>query len=330
MAYMQNRVLHQPQQVNVSSAHGSSGAGGPPIHDCFLRLNHDFPNSPNYPHDTAVKTLLRLPQVSQTVAYSFVHIDKPQDGETHAIYLLPTLQRLPLDGVRYLEEEQRYNLNVGRGLELEVMESRGGFVPGDDHYAWRIRRLYRLTKGGHPSMALLHYSKGNPQAIPPQIANQPVRHYPLRKIDEPSIYVYGERMGQKEFLQQRAMAGVVSQNAHMAQAENRRERERREGGYQHPPLPADDEDDPTVTTRSLALLRFTRNHDHLAEIFSPVTISQIPDIPLPYADVSASELENKLALLESQIEKLRKGKIACTRDSVSNAGVPPDVMTVDG
>ncbi len=68
-------------------------------------------------------------------------------------------------------------------------------------------------------------------AIPPQIASQPVRQYPLREVSEPSIFVIGERMGQKEFPQQRAIAAVVNQNAHVAQAEQRRDRERREGGY---------------------------------------------------------------------------------------------------
>lgn len=108
MAYMQNvqnRVPHPPQQVTVPPAHSSGGAGGPPIvrgfcrqghlelrcssqHECFLRLNHEFPLSPNYSHDMAVKTLLRLPQVSHTVAYSFVHIDKPSGKSSLLSYLL--------------------------------------------------------------------------------------------------------------------------------------------------------------------------------------------------------------------------------------------------
>jgi hypothetical protein len=35
------------------------------------------------------------------------------EGDTHAIYLLQHLQKLPPDGIRYLEEEQRYVTNVG-------------------------------------------------------------------------------------------------------------------------------------------------------------------------------------------------------------------------
>src|SRR5258708_13236636 len=49
----------------------------------------------------------------------------------------------------------------------------------------------------------------------------------LFRSSEPSIFVIGERMGQKEFPQQRAIAAVVNQNAHVAQAEQRRDRDRK-------------------------------------------------------------------------------------------------------
>ncbi len=35
-----------------------------------------------------------------------------------------------------------------------------GFVPGQDSAAYRIRRRYRLIKGGHPQLILIHYSRG--------------------------------------------------------------------------------------------------------------------------------------------------------------------------
>ena len=48
----------------------------------------------------------------------------------------------------------------------------------------------------------------------PNLRGQPVRSYPLRPINEPAMYVLGEKTGQKVVLpQQRAMHG-----AHPAQA----------------------------------------------------------------------------------------------------------------
>jgi hypothetical protein len=45
--------------------------------------------------------------------------------------------------------------------ELEVHEIRYGFIPdGTDHAAYRVRRRFRLVKGGHPQLQLIHYSRG--------------------------------------------------------------------------------------------------------------------------------------------------------------------------
>lgn len=78
-----------------------------------------------------------------------------------------------------------------------MLEAKSGFIPGVDQVAQRTRRMFRLLKGGHPSMAILHYSRGPPVPIPPQIANTPIRSYPLPPITEPGIFVFGDRAGQK-------------------------------------------------------------------------------------------------------------------------------------
>jgi hypothetical protein len=89
--------------------------------------------------------------------------------------------------------------------------------------ASRVRRRYRLTKGGHPFLVLVHYSRGQSvcqspflhvnnvhisltpspsprlelSAIPPALQAQPVRQYPLRQHNEPAVFVLGERQGQR-------------------------------------------------------------------------------------------------------------------------------------
>lgn len=99
--------------------------------------------------------------------------------------------------------------------ELEVSEVKFGFIPGVDTSAFRVRRRFRLSKGGHPQLVLIHYSRGQATrtsieftraechlkyciAIMPSL-NQPVRSYPLRAVNEPAVYVMGEKQGQKVF-----------------------------------------------------------------------------------------------------------------------------------
>lgn len=100
-------------------------------------------------------------------------------------------------------------------------------------------------------MAMLHYSRGNPVRecrvvfslgcislsptileIPPHLLNQPVRAYPLREINEPAVYVVGERAGQKVYpgqtQAQQQIASIASHNANLARMEQRRDRDKRE------------------------------------------------------------------------------------------------------
>ncbi len=41
-----------------------------------------------------------------------------------------------------------------------MAEVKFGFIPGIDSMAYRVRRRYRLQKGGHPQLVLVHYSRG--------------------------------------------------------------------------------------------------------------------------------------------------------------------------
>ena len=94
----------------------------------------------------------------------------------------------PIDGLRYLEQEQRYTVPLHGGRvwifrlqltvpspnprrkEMEVAEVKFGFIPTQDTAAYRVRRRYRLNKGGHPQLVLIHYSRG-----------QPIREHPYKQ-----------------------------------------------------------------------------------------------------------------------------------------------------
>ena len=50
-----------------------------------------------------------------------------------------------------------------------------------------------------PSLWLVHYTRGNGAPIIPALMHQPVRPYPLRQINEPALFIAGEKMGQKVY-----------------------------------------------------------------------------------------------------------------------------------
>ncbi|KAF4577065.1 hypothetical protein EYR36_005052 [Pleurotus pulmonarius] len=165
----------------------------------FLRYPENLGSHQNIDFETAVTMLLRAIPLSQQVPFSWGYIDKPQEGQVFLIFL-PTLQApFPSDGIRFLEQEARHAMPANN-RELEIYEAKFGFIPGSqDTGAWRIRRRFRLSKGGHPQLVLIHYSRGPLMQIPPPLLTQPIRHYPLRPVNEPAIYVAGDRMGQKVF-----------------------------------------------------------------------------------------------------------------------------------
>jgi hypothetical protein len=111
-------------------------------------------------------------------------------------------------------------------------EAKFGFIPGSqDTAAWRLRRRFRLTKGGNPQLVLVHYTRGQPTGIHPYLTslstgltseyidiipsfmNQPVRPYPLRPVTEPAVYVLGDKYGQKVYP---PGTGPTSQGMNMA------------------------------------------------------------------------------------------------------------------
>jgi hypothetical protein len=117
-----------------------------------------------------------------------------------------------VDGLNYLEHESRYSVNYNNAVrtpplphmgcaeplqELEIWERRFGFIPNADPVASRLRRRYRLVRGGHPNLYLYHWSRGLAQNVPRELLGVPARKYPLAPVNEPAVFVHGERRGQR-------------------------------------------------------------------------------------------------------------------------------------
>ncbi|KAI6017364.1 hypothetical protein BKA83DRAFT_4059267, partial [Pisolithus microcarpus] len=136
----------------------------------------------------ATNMLLRALQMSQNAPYMTAFPTIPSKPA-----------QFPNDGIRYQDQETRLVIPVSN-REMEISETKYGFVPNSqDTTAWRVRRRYRLHRGGHPQLVLVHYARGPAIQIIPSLLTSPVRQYPLRQITEPSVHIMGGKMGQKVY-----------------------------------------------------------------------------------------------------------------------------------
>ncbi|KAG0701910.1 hypothetical protein DFH29DRAFT_924471 [Suillus ampliporus] len=327
-----------------------------------LKYPEDFGLHPNVSLETAANMLLRAIQTSQNLPYNWTFIDKPQEGQIYLLFMPNPAQPLN-DGIRWQDQENRYTMPVQRGArELEVAEVKFGFVPNSqDTAAWRMRRRYRLHKGGHPQLVLVHYSRVPPIQIVPSLLNNPIRHYPLRQITDPPIYVMGDKMGQKAFphpagphqggMPQVGMtpqAMIAQQNSNMEALERRRERERTRDGSggvgvgQRPGPPRLDDDESAdeselLSTRTLAIARYRRNHELMEEVFRQAAFASKKPSPSKriYEGFDQADLEAKAAKLQGEVEALqaraaerRAQKVAADDVVVTASGhAPMEIVT---
>ncbi|KAG1729048.1 hypothetical protein EDB19DRAFT_134758 [Suillus lakei] len=297
-----------------------------------LKYPEDFGLHPNVSLENAANMLFRAIQTSQNQPYTWTFIDKPQEGQIYLLFMPNPAQPLN-DGIRWQDQENRYTMPVQRGTrELEVAEVKFGFIPNSqDTAAWRMRRRYRLHKGGHPQLVLIHYSRVPPIQIVPSLLNNPIRHYPLRQINDPPIYVMGDRAGQKAFTHaagphqggmpqvgMNPQAMIAQQNSNMEALERRRERERtRDGGGgvgvgQRPGPPRLDDEESAdeselLSTRTLAITRYRRNHELMEEVFRQAAFDSKKPSPSKriYEGFDKAELEAKMAKLQDDVEALQ-------------------------
>ncbi|KAG9308472.1 hypothetical protein JVU11DRAFT_11814 [Chiua virens] len=329
--------------------------------------------------ETAANMLARAAQLSLNTPYAWTFIDKPVENQVMLLFL-PNPAQFPNDGIRYQDQETRYALPApgNRAREIEVMEIKYGFVPNSQEAsAWRVRRRYRLLKGGHSHITLVHYTRGPMIQTVPSLMNSPVRQYPLRQITEPSVFVLGDKVGQKVYpssagpppapgpmgmnhqgmgmnqpgmgmppqamnpqamgMNQQGMgmnpqAMLAQQNSNMESLERRRERERareRSMGGQRPGPPRLDDDDSAdefemISTRTLAITRYKRNHELMEEVFKRAAFGSYLDDSFPvhrspfqgalmtssqpppaYSIFDKAELEAKVAKLQQEVEVLQ-------------------------
>ncbi|KAM5536932.1 hypothetical protein V8D89_009479 [Ganoderma adspersum] len=314
---------------------------------------------PQISQETAVHMLQRAIQLSQHTPFAWGYIDKPLEGTAFLIFQTPQLP-FPIDGLVYQDREQRYSIPVGTTRELEVTEVKFGFIPGVDQSAHRIRRRFRMQKGGHPQLVLVHYSSGQHTPILHNI-NQPARSYPLRPVNEPAIYVMGERQGQKVFpggggpgpmpmapgadrggmnypgmppmgMPRNAQGMLAHQNSQMEALERRAQRDRGMSVAQRPGARVVEDDDSadeseSISARTLALTRYRRNHEFMNEVFMYAAFGDknAPQPPPPFSVFKLPEMEDNVAKLTAEVEELKKKSTARKEAAATAASELRDV-----
>ncbi|KIJ54452.1 hypothetical protein M422DRAFT_220678 [Sphaerobolus stellatus SS14] len=341
--------------------------------DLWLRFPDNAGQHPQITMEQAIGLLTQAGELATKVPFAWSYIDKPPDGQAYLVYIFnPNPSSFAPDGIRFLEQEKTFRIPAGL-RELEVSEVRYGFVPGVETTASRSRRRYRIVKGGNPQLMLMHYFRADATVVPQNLLNVQIRHYPLRQVNEPRVFVAGERMGQRvpntlpgpqangvapgipgpippqaamgptpmmnpAAMNPMGMSGSLglgintAQLAHQNQAMDGMERERRArmaaaaypAGAPIPgapavpaaaappvPRPVDEEDSgdefEAISTRTLAIERFKRNHELMADVFTAASkgIRSAPTLPSPYAPLDANELTAKVNKLNAEVEILK-------------------------
>jgi len=276
--------------------------------------------------EAACNFLVKAIFICQQHPFAWMPIDKPLDGHGYLVWMAQHNAVFPNDGIRYLDQEVRYEVPVG-GRMMEVHEIKYGFIPNTSEVqAGRTRRRYRLIKGGHASLFFIHYTFGPAQPVPTALQKEAVRVYPIRTVDEPRVFVLGERAGQRVYppghMAQGAGAGhggdsgmgmtmgapmrVAEKLNHQAaqlEALNNRQLPDR------PPVAHDEYDDDEadhLNSRTLAVMRYRRNHELMNEVFLRANNSTSKPLERsnPYDIFDAEEMESKIAKLNAEIEQL--------------------------
>ncbi|KAF9783168.1 hypothetical protein BJ322DRAFT_1008233 [Thelephora terrestris] len=300
-----------------------------------LRFSGDIPPQPALTVEMAVNLLIRGTHASSQLPYVWGYVDRPSDGAVYLIFIGSQLS-FPNDGMRFQENEQRFAIPAGNGREVEMIEAKFGFIPGSgENIANRVRRKFRMTKGGNPQLALVHYSRG--QAVPMNPAlNQPTRSYPLQPVNLPAVYIAGDKVGQK-VLQGTAggppgvpppmgmgypvpatTQSMLAQQNRQMEALERRNAEQRARGSMNAVCPllgtvvvlADTcvLEKEMISTRTLALTRFQRNHEFMDEVFMQAALGDKhpPKRKSPWSIFDAADLESKTTKLTAEIAELQK------------------------
>ncbi|KTW30392.1 uncharacterized protein T551_01675 [Pneumocystis jirovecii RU7] len=164
------------------------------ISQVWCKSTLSYPVNPHLSIESITDMLIKAPGVAQQVPFVWNFIDKPVDGQIFLVWLSPeSNMNPPSDGLQYMDSENCYRVDIG-GNTVEIFEHKYGFHPATESHTSRIRRRFRLIKGGNDQLWLIYYLRSNENdrllansqtAIP-----QPPRSYPLPYIQNKPFMLY--------------------------------------------------------------------------------------------------------------------------------------------
>ncbi|KAG5519523.1 hypothetical protein PMAC_001677 [Pneumocystis sp. 'macacae'] len=153
-----------------------------------------YPVNPHLSIESITEMLIKASGVAQQVPFVWNFIDKPVDGQIFLVWLPPeSNMNPPPDGLQYMGSENCYRVDIG-GNTIEIFEHKYGFHPATESHTSRIRRRFRLIKGGNDQLWLIYYLRSNENdrllANSQTATPQPPRSYPLPYIQNKPFMLY--------------------------------------------------------------------------------------------------------------------------------------------
>ncbi|KZV96512.1 hypothetical protein EXIGLDRAFT_733178 [Exidia glandulosa HHB12029] len=311
-----------------------------------LKYTGELHSNPQIEISFITNLLKRGVQVAASQPFYWGYIDKPEEGQMFLAFLMPQAPGVPQDGIRYLEKDVKYPIPSGPDTEVEVIEVKHGYIPGVDQIAQRARRVYRLLRGGHPNLMLIHYSRGPAVQVSPHLLNVPVRQYPLRPLNEPPVIPLAPQQSAHAASRapgpaQPPVPAPAARQAHAQLQVQNAELEARErarimaanSAIRLPEPDYDDEDESTthISARSLALMRFKRNHALMNEVFNNAAKLETPPassldpaggFKKDEIDAAAAKLEKEIEALQARTDTRRAGRKALDDETMAVDEVP--------
>ncbi|KAF8469001.1 hypothetical protein BDZ91DRAFT_721549 [Kalaharituber pfeilii] len=127
--------------------------------------------------------LLKAPQTAQQYPFTWTMLDTPPEGSLFLVWVPPMLNGgCASDGFVWVDPDQGYSMETPKGYTIEMVQTKSGFIPGQESHTLHTRRRYRMLAGPkapanapapNPNLWLFHYIRADR-------ANQiPVANIPL-------------------------------------------------------------------------------------------------------------------------------------------------------
>lgn len=157
--------------------------------------------------------LLRAPLAVQQHPFQWTMLDTPGDGSLFLVWVPPMLNGgCASDGFVWADADQGYSMELPKGYTIEMIQTKSGFIPGQESHTLHTRRRYRLVAGPKnnptaapfdPNLWLFHYLRAD-RANHIPVASIPLGGVNITQIQNTRKHIHSLQqqgiISQKEFM----------------------------------------------------------------------------------------------------------------------------------